>query len=400
MPPHTRHFLWHDWRNLLVVSVGFCLPSSAVVQRFLGNVGLLLYVLVSILLVVLYRQYWDILDQRLSGYLERYATMLAAVTFAVVLLAFAMAYPIADSGVVGGGSDGDDALNIATVELLNGRYPYHPMTYLGNPISPMPGSLFLAVPFVVLGNSAYQNLFWLVAFFVGSKLYWRASRRALLSVWLVLAVCPAVWHAVVVGSDYISNGIYVLLAMLWLIETAPHSQSSRWQPAVAASALGVALSSRANYLLLVPLILFALARGAGWRAAVLYIALTCVVFVVVTVPFYLYDPQGFSPLHTVDELGRFRTVLPYAGYVLPLANGVLSVLIAVFGVDTAQDSRGFLLQCLVVLAFPVLSGLVLSIIQRGQLDFHFAAFGALYVFFGAMYFPLLGEEKMMARRSL
>lgn len=50
--------------------------------------------------------------------------------------------------------------------LVRGHYPYHAVTYLGNEITHLPGSLLLALPFVLVWTSALQNLFWLPALFL------------------------------------------------------------------------------------------------------------------------------------------------------------------------------------------------------------------------------------------
>lgn len=65
-----------------------------------------------------------------------------------------------------GASDGDDAIELAINELRAGHYPYYAKTFLGNPITPMPGALLLALPFYLLGNATLQNLFWLAVFFM------------------------------------------------------------------------------------------------------------------------------------------------------------------------------------------------------------------------------------------
>src|SRR6266550_3138545 len=67
---------------------------------------------------------------------ERLKTFRAWLPLALMLMAallFAVFFPIAKSGVLGPGSDRDDALNVALRALLHGSYPYYAETYLGNP---------------------------------------------------------------------------------------------------------------------------------------------------------------------------------------------------------------------------------------------------------------------------
>ena len=52
-------------------------------------------------------------------------------------------------------------VRVALTELASGRYPYTATTYLGNPITPLPGALLLAAPFWwVTGSAAWQNVAW------------------------------------------------------------------------------------------------------------------------------------------------------------------------------------------------------------------------------------------------
>ena len=82
------------------------------------------------------------------------------ISLVLLAVAFGVIYPIANRGV-SGGSDRDEALNIAAAALWRGENPYYQRTYLGNVVSPLPGAILLAEPFVAIGNSAYGNLFWL-----------------------------------------------------------------------------------------------------------------------------------------------------------------------------------------------------------------------------------------------
>ena len=86
---------------------------------------------------------------------------------AFLLVIFIVIYPNANVGIYGGGSDADDALKIGAKIVLNLENPYRPKTYLGLPITPGLGALFLSIPLYLMENVSYQNSFWL--FFTNSK---------------------------------------------------------------------------------------------------------------------------------------------------------------------------------------------------------------------------------------
>ena len=152
----------------------------------------------------------------------------------VLIVAFAVVYPIVNSGEhFSGGSDRDDDISIATRRLLDLDYPYYARTYLDNPISHLPGSYILAVPFVLLGNGAIQNFFWIAALFVFLGRYLRDWRLALFCLWMVVFLSPGVLRELMTGGDLISNNVYVLLAAMALLLTARAGRPS-WQRCLAA----------------------------------------------------------------------------------------------------------------------------------------------------------------------
>ena len=375
--------------HLSCAVAGFALslfiPSTAIIQRYLGLIGVAAYLFVASAILLLFVRHRHALAERASRVATRQVLWLAVLTLLVLLVAFALIYPVADSGVIGGGSDTDDALDSATTELLHGRYPYYTRTYLGNPTSQLPGAMILAVPFVLLGNSAYQSFFWLVLLFASMKWYFRDIRTALLLMWAVFALSPIVLYHIMVGSDYVANSLYVLLAVLWLAWAVPQPGLASWKKALLAVFLGVALSSRANYLVVLPILYATLARHAGWKSAAGYAAITVSVFLLVTVPFYLVDPQGFSPLHAAGKLGQFESVMPFAGLVIPLATGILALVLAWLQ-PAGRGLDRMLRDCAIALAFPVLSGLVLFSVRQGRVNLTFAAFGVFFLFFGAVAF--------------
>jgi hypothetical protein len=362
------------------LTLSLALPSFMLVEKYFGAISTAGYLLVVGLAV------WGIvriegsvakLTSRLAG---AHVFALAILTLAVLVVGFFVLYPLANSGQYGRGVDNDEALNTAVRELFSGRYPYYLRTYLEAPISPLPGELLLASPFVLLGNGAYQNFFWLSAYFIFAVSYLKDSRSALLLLWTLLVLSPTVVHNWVVGTDYIANALYVMLAMLWMGKAVDRSNTQGWQKVVAAVFLGIALSSRLNFLLLTPLLFSLMVRNAGWRPAIAYSALVVVTFAGVTLPFYLYDPAGFSPLHTSNFLGRFDSVFPFAGVSLLFVTLLLSAVLARF-----QEPRlnAFLGNGAIVLAFPIVWGVTIMSIQRGSLDFEYGFYGVFFLFFGA-----------------
>jgi hypothetical protein len=307
---------------------------------------------------------------------ETAARILACVTWLAVFLAFAVLYPLANSGRFGAGSDSDEALNQATRALLLGRYPYYEHTYLGNAITPMPGGLLYAIPFVLLGNEAYQSLFWLPVAWLALRAAWSSrTREALLFLWLVLTTSPAIMHSVITGSDYIPNALAVLLSSLVLVgPTRQHDGLDR-NSTIAAVLFGVALSWRANFVFVIPLIVSRMAQTRGLRAAMILGAAALGSAVAVTLPFFFFDPEHFSPLHTRSKLGVQAGVLYGVLIVAALASALLSH-------PRANGSTGaFLRNAAGLQAMLVLFGGLLQA-ARGVPQLAFTSYGLFFEFFG------------------
>jgi hypothetical protein len=356
--PESREAIAWLWLSLVF-------PSMFVAHKYLGSEGLAAFAI--IVAVVLTRK--PSLSDRLS---EQNVYWAAWATFLLVAVAFVVVYPIANTHAPGRGSDDDDTLNLGATALLRGQFPYVRTTYLGNVLHHLPGAFLIAAPFVLLGTSALQNLFWLPLFFLAVKHEARDSRVALQLAWLVLAFSPAVMHEIVTGTGYTSNTIYVLLGLWWLIRTTHRD--------VAAAAWGVALASRANFLFLVPLAWGWLGQHHGWRVAVRATALTCMVTACLTLPFYLHHPVNFAPLDAADRVLRFDGLFPHLGIALLVTMGALSLVLAF----TPMDLGALFRNCALVQAFPVVIGVVLSTLQGGQLNLAYARYGAFFAWFALM----------------
>lgn len=355
-------------------------PSVAIVHKLVGLAGLVVYLVGASLILWLLRRYrWYAIAARLT---ERQALVLVLLTFGGLILIFALLYPLADAGRLGsGGSDNDDALTIATQALLAGDYPYYQRTYLDNPISPLPGLLVLATPAVLLGNAAYLALLALPLFFVVVRHHLQSGGLALLLIWLLLGLAPGVGHALVTGSDYLFNTVAVLALMVGSLWLAHRPGASRWLTGLVALLLGLALASRANFLLLVPLLAAGLAAARGWRYAGGYLLIVGATTLLITVPFYLYDPVGFSPLHTANKLTRFNVVVPRADLLIGGATALLALWLAT---RSGNDQAVVLCRrAAYVLILPAVAGVVLSSLFFQALEPSYSFFGLFGLFFGA-----------------
>jgi hypothetical protein len=335
-------------------------PSSFIVDKYLGWERTIAYAIIVALIVALK-------PQRLERLSERHLSRLALLTLLIVVVAFFVIYPVANTHTPGAGSDDDDALNQGARALLAGRFPYSERTYLGNALHHFAGAFVLAVPFVLLGTSALQNLFWVPLFFLAVRVE-ANGRTALQAAWLVLALSPAVMHEVVTGTGYVSNAIYVALGLWWLVRT-PH-------PAAAAVAWGLTLASRANFLFLVPLAFGYLRQRDGIRPALRATALTCATAACLTVPFYLHDRHNFGPLEGADRLLVFNAILPHLGVALIGLMAMLALALSFAKMDAAALFR----NCALVQAFPVVAGVLLAGVHD-HLDLSYARYGAFFAWF-------------------
>ncbi len=313
--------------------------------------------------------------REISARLHGHTAWISVLLLGVVIVAVELGYAMASSGRFGPGSDSDDALIVAVRELLEGRYPYAARTYLGNPLSPMPGSVLLAMPFVLLGHIELQSVFWLGLFGLAVARWTRDARMGFLLM-LLFVSAPGVQHGLCVGSDYLANGAFVALACgLWLVEGGARARLLWALP------LGLALSSRPSFLPILPLFIAAHRARHGTRAALWGTLLICVSFCAVTLPFALWNPAAFSPLHVLNKLSQFESLVPGAASIIIGVDVVVALLLC-----RAQDGdlRTAARASTLVLVFPIVCGVVLSSVRAGRLELGFTGVMNLALCLGAL----------------
>lgn len=293
-------------------------------------------------------------------------TVFLGVWLSLALLFLAI-YPLADSGVLGFESDREEALNIGAKALWSGVFPYHCSAVSGthegcpdsgNPIAPMPGGLILASPIVLMfGSAASMSLLSLWALFFGLSAYWRDTSRSLVHVLFLIAAAPVLSAEILTGGDHLANTVLVCIPLLLLIQnpTRPYAK-------VLALLLGCALAwRRLFWLIAVPIVFYGL-RTRQWQALASIGGYALSGFVIVMLPFALWDPAGFAPWSVQQRYQLYEHILPHAALVIPAC---IIALGACFG-WLSRDQNGLLTACGWTLLIPVIAGAVLQSITVGQ----------------------------------
>lgn len=328
--------------GLLVVS------GYGQVQKYTGALGAVAYAAGTATICVLACHHIVALTH--IGRIRWLSLMVAVGLFAAAT--FFVLNPLAQSGLLGSGSDRTDALKQALDALAAGRYPYYERTYLGHVLTPMPGQLLLAAPAWLLGAVAWQNVFWFALLFA---FFWRsfAPATAVLLAAGVVACHPGVMQDIITGGDYVNNAIYVLLATAAVMAT---TQRPILPHLAALVFLGVAICSRPIYAV-VPVALAALFwRHLGAGAAFRALAVPGAIALALMLPFYVYDPAAFAPFYFMDSTNLF---IPHDTSLL----GLLSLAVAALAARMPFDPfalYGWIAVSLAVVFAPVMAAWMLT----------------------------------------
>ncbi|WP_018333531.1 hypothetical protein [Actinomycetospora chiangmaiensis] len=245
---------------------------------------------------------------------------LVAVVVAALVVAFVLGPP---SWVPGVGSDRADALDVALTRLAGGLYPYTGVTYLGNPITPLPGSLVLAAPvWALTGHAAGQNVLWTLVLLPVLNGGWRL-RPAPTLLWTLVVITPEVLREYLVGDDLVTSVVPAVAAAAWVLRAR-----SPLVLTTGAVALGIATCTRPHLALVVVIVAVAVGlrpddRKASllapsdsndaflsWRRGLLVGGIGALTWAVLIVPFLLGGTDRFSPLHVGAKVTGERGLHP------------------------------------------------------------------------------------------
>lgn len=367
--------------GLLVLAALISFASSGLIHKYAGTAGVLahLAVVTGVLFAVRRASGW------ISGFCERHFKVLAGLACVVLAAGFVVTHPMEDSRGPGKSSDRDEGLNLAVTRLLHGETPYYPPNPVAGPLSVLPGSITLAVPFVVAGDSAWQNLFWLPVFLVVAWRFLGDKTAAVLLLAVPMALSPSVLYEFVSGGDLITNAIFVSAFFVLAIRTWTTAASAPWMRVGACVMLGIALASRANFVLLIPPFAALVWRESGFRQALAASLVTGCVVLAITMPFYLNDPAGFTPFLSKQKLAVADSKLPSASTLLVGATALASLAATAYLLlrRGGESSSRFFRCCTLVTLTPMVCVVVIATVLNGQPDFTFMRdrFGIMYLFF-------------------
>lgn len=289
---------------------------------------------------------------------------LVAVVVAGLTAAFVVGVPPLYRDALGVGSDRADALGVALSRLADGLYPYGATTYLGNPITPLPGALLLAAPFWgATGYAGWQNPVWLLLLL--AVLRGRRPLRARPTLtWVLVAVGGLeVLREFLVGDDLVTGAVPAVAALAWTLRVA----DGRSTAAVAAVAmvLGVTTCTRPHLVLVLVVVFAAVGVRAGARRALLVGGCAGLAWVVLIVPFLLGGLARFSPLHVVAKVTGDRAVT--VGIVVVALVAVV-LLVAALAAARPSTTAGVGWCCAAVLFTPSVLSLVKGLVVGPTTD--------------------------------
>lgn len=242
-----------------------------------------------------------------------------ALAFLALLISFVVLYPKAQRHTVGQGSDREDALRVELAAVLHHQYPYDARTFLNHPPTPLPGAMLLAAPFYLAGRVAIENIVWAAAFCCFLLCFFRCRRTALVYFVLFLITALENLNDFDVGGDYVTNIMYVCIALFCFAKATDRDAS--WPKVTAAvTFLGIALSSRVVYVVVLPPMFAYVAQRNRLGRTLALCGGVLLAAALVTLP--VFFPHPIAHLYAqLNQNANKLTVLPsfLTGVTLPTA---------------------------------------------------------------------------------
>lgn len=316
-------------KKLLLLTFGLII-SSLHFGRILDVFGLFLYPLVVFLsLTIIFNFHYTILSSPQNiGSSKIFIGLMMA-----LIVGFVFYYPYENER--GHGTDRDEALNQGVNALVSLQYPYYERSYVpgkpheegydNRPITVLPGSMLFASPFVLMGNSAYQNFFWITVLFFYLAGKYKSYEYALLTLIIIIFFCATFLFQLLIGSDYISNVIWIYVLTSLYAERVERTKQNVF---LILFLLGLGLSSRFHFIFILFPLAFFIWKKLDFTTMVKHIGIIIFAFTIITLPFVIYDFKNFTPLHYSNLYTQFNAMISYISIIIPIAVVIFSLWIS------------------------------------------------------------------------
>ncbi len=267
-----------------IITVALAIANLPVVYRYLGGPAAVIYTAGFATFIALLRS--KLLTLVFIRRLVIFGVFISLIAQTLLLWWLA---PIYD-----GRMDRDEALVCFLTRLKGGYFPYNTRTSLGNPISVLPFMPLLAVPFVLLGNVGYLEIFSYLVLVGLLKWYYRYRPRIETLSLGVLSSAPLVFLEVTGRSDLIANMVLVM-ALVLLIQSDEHVH----HPLLTGILLGCALATRIALFPVFMTVIISLICRLKWQDFARIALVSAVSFALLLLPFLFWDACtfiGFAPI--------------------------------------------------------------------------------------------------------
>jgi hypothetical protein len=221
----------------------------------------------------------------------------------VALIIAFVGYPIADGlKEIGRGSDQDDAIINAGLALIKGYHPYSARTYLNILISPGPGWILFALPFIIL--KTYYLFSPVIIIITGLILYWHTKSWHVPNLFIILLSSSLIcWGLLVEGSDLIPLGC-ILAIFLLLLSTI---KLTNFRLIILSITIGMVATSRISFIYL-PLLYAVLLYTKNRKAALTVGVIGTLTALCFHLGFYLWsvaEGELYKPIHLLTKGNEF-----------------------------------------------------------------------------------------------
>jgi hypothetical protein len=275
------------------------------------------------------------------------------------------------------------AINEWLGNLINGKFPYRAES---NP-SGFPFLFFITVPFYLLGDVGYLEVFGLLLFILIIINNANFGKELILKLSLLLFSLP-VFYELFVRSELLTN-ITLFIAVAIPIYTKLSKEDNKLVLGAGAIIMGMLLSTRLIVGLLLFLFLIFIYRN-DFKRFFIFGIISFSVFLLTLLPFYLWDAEYFI------TKGPFSVQLLY----LPIWAIVLFVIVIVYAGTIISSLREFFFASGIILFLLTLVSFSITIYNFGITNALFNDYFDISYFIFALPFCILSLEEYKSQENL